>query len=285
MIAVTGATGQVGGRVARSLAARGLPLRLVVRDASRAPALEGAELAVAEYRDGGAMRRALDGADAVLLVSGSESRDRLTEHFSAVDACAAAGVRHVVYTSWLGATPDHVFTFARDHAATEDRIRAAGLAFTFLRDSMYAEYAPLMALPEGVIRGPAGSGPVAWVGRDDVAAAAVAVLADPAAHAGRSYDLTGPEALTMAETADVISSFARRPVTYVEETLEEARESRRPSGHPDWEIEGWVTSYAAIAQRTLERVTDCVERLTGRAPRSLADVLREHPETYRHLLG
>src|SRR5215208_3667035 len=87
MIAVTGASGGIGGRVARSLAAEGCPLRLVVRDAARAPVLD-AEVAVAEYRDGAAMRAALEGAETLYLVSAAESVDRVAEHFSAVDAAA-----------------------------------------------------------------------------------------------------------------------------------------------------------------------------------------------------
>ena len=282
MIAVTGATGGVGGRVARALAERGSPLRLVVRDASRAPDL-GAEVAQAEYRDGAAMTAAFDGAETVYLVSGSESADRVAEHVSAVDAAAAAGVRRIVYVSFMGAAPRCVFTFARDHAATEERIRSTGLGHVFLRSCMYAEYVPVFASPEGVIRGPAGEGRAAFVSRDDVADVAAAVLADPEPHDGRTYDVTGPEALTLYDAAAILSEAAGREIAYEPETLEQARESRRPSGAPDWEIEGWVTSYAALPAGDLEPPSDTVERILGRPPRSLADVLREHPERLAHL--
>jgi uncharacterized protein YbjT (DUF2867 family) len=281
MFAVTGATGGIGGRVAARLAERGCRLRLVVRDAARAPDL-GAEVAEATHGDADAMRRAVAGADTLFLVSAAESRERVREHLTAVDAAVAAGVERIVYLSFMGAAPDAVFTFARDHAATEERIRASGVAFTVLRDCMYAEYAPLMCGADGVIRGPAGSGRVAWVARDDVADVAVAVLAD-GGHAGSTYDVTGPEALTMAGTAEVLAGVAGREVAYVEETLEEARESRRPSGHPDWEIEGWVTSYAAIAAGDLARVSDTVERIAGHPPRPLERLLREQPDTWAHL--
>jgi NAD(P)H dehydrogenase (quinone) len=282
MIAVTGASGGLGGRVARALAAEGAPLRLIVRDASRAPDLE-AEVAVGEYRDGAAMRAAFEGAETVYLVSGGESADRVAEHFSAVDAAVAAGVERLVYVSFMGAAPDTAFTFARDHAATEERIRASGLEHTFLRSCMYAEYVPLFASPEGVIRGPAGEGRAAFVARDDVADVAAAVLRAPDGPAGRTYDITGPEALTLDEAAAIVSEAAGRKVVYERETLEQARESRRPSGAPDWEIEGWVTSYAAIADGSLEPVSDTVARIAGHAPRSLAEVLREHPERTAHL--
>jgi len=282
MIAVTGATGGVGGRVARALASQGRALRLVVRDAARAPGL-GAEVAEAQYRDGAAMRAAFEGAETVYLVSASESADRVAEHLSAVDAAAAACVERIVYVSFMGAAPDAVFTFARDHAATEERIRSTGLAHVFLRSCMYAEYVPLFASAEGVIRGPAGDGRAAFVSRDDVADVAAAVLAAPAQHDGRTYDVTGPEALSLDEAAAILSEAAGRAVVYERETLEQARESRRPSGAPDWEIEGWVTSYAALDAGTLVPPSDTVERILGRAPRSLADVLREHPETMAHL--
>ena len=274
VIAVTGASGGIGGRVARGLAARGLAIRLVVRDAARAPDI-GAPVAVAQYRDGAAMRAAFAGADTVFLVSASESRDRAAEHLSAVDAAAAAGVRRIVYLSFMGAAPDAVFTFARDHAATEERIRASGAEHTFLRSCMYADYVPVFADPEGVIRGPAGDGRVAWVARDDIALVAEAVLAGDG-HAGATYDMTGPEALSLAETAELLAAVTGRPFSYEAETLEQARESRRPTGAPGWEIEGWVTSSAASAAGVLEPVSDTVATVAGHPPRPLADVLREH---------
>ncbi|HET8948936.1 MAG TPA: NAD(P)H-binding protein [Solirubrobacteraceae bacterium] len=282
MIAVTGATGGVGGRVAQALASQGLALRLVVRDAARAPGL-GAEVAEAQYRDGAAMRAAFEGAQTVYLVSASESADRVAEHISAVDAAAAAGVERIVYVSFMGAAPDAVFTFARDHAATEARIRSTWLAHVFLRSCMYAEYVPLLASAEGVIQGPAGDGRAAFVSRDDVADVAAAVLAAPAEHDGRTYDVTGPEALNLDEAAAILSEAAGRAVVYERETLEQARESRRPSGAPDWEIEGWVTSYAALPAGDLEPPSDTVRQILDRPPRSLADVLREQPGRLAHL--
>ncbi len=283
LIGVTGATGGIGGRVAARLADGGLRLRLIARDPSRAPDL-GAEVAAAEYRDGAAMRAALEGVDTLFLVSGAESRDRVAEHFSAVDAAVDAGIARIVYLSFMGAAPDAVFTFARDHAATEDRIRDSDLDYTFLRSCMYADYVPVFAGPDGVIRGPAGDGRAAFVARDDIADVAAEVVARTGGHSGKTYDMTGPEALSLSDAAALLSQAAGREVVYVPETLEEARESRRPSGHPDWEIEGWVTSYAAIGEGVLEPVSDTVERITGRPPRSLSDFLREHPESYRHLV-
>ena len=130
------------------------------------------------------------------MVSASETPDRVERHRAFVDAAVAAGVRHLVYTSFVGAAPDSVFTLARDHWATEEHIRASGLEFTFLRDNLYADFLTFLVGDDGVIRGPAGDGRAAVVVQDDIADAAVAVLRDPAPHAGRTYDLTGPQALS-----------------------------------------------------------------------------------------
>ena len=111
------------------------------------PATDGSDIAVAPgYDDRAAMTEAFRGAQTVFLVSGRESADRVAEHTSAVDAAVDAGVERIVYTSFLRASPDATFTFARDHYATEQHIRGTGLGFTFLRDSMYADFVPLLRL-------------------------------------------------------------------------------------------------------------------------------------------
>jgi NAD(P)H dehydrogenase (quinone) len=230
LICVTGATGQLGGRVAARLADAGVAQRLVVRDAARAPQLPGAVTAVAEYGDGDAVRRALDGAATVLMVSASESPDRMDRHRSFVDAAAAAGVGHLVYTSFAGAAPDATFTLARDHWATEEHIRASGLRHTFLRDNLYADFLTFLVGDDGVIRGPGGAGRAAVVAQDDIADAAVAVLRAPAAHAGRTYDLTGPRALSFAEMAATITAVTGREISFHDETIEQAYASRASYG-------------------------------------------------------
>jgi NAD(P)H dehydrogenase (quinone) len=161
-IAVTGATGELGGRVARRLAAAGVDQILVVSDEARAPRLPGATVAVAAYGEPG-FGAALAGIETLFLVSATESADRQGLHTAAVDDAVAAGVSRIVYVSFLGAAPDATFTFARDHWHTEERIQAAGVAFTFLRDSLYLDMFPLFVGEDGVIRGPAGDGRVAAV--------------------------------------------------------------------------------------------------------------------------
>src|SRR6478735_9927467 len=236
-LAVTGSTGWLGGLVAKDLAGRGVAQRLLVRDASRAPELPGSVAAQCSYRDADAARVALEGVETLFMVSAAEQEDRLAEHRTFVDAAAAAGVAHVVYISFFGAAPDATFTLARDHAATEEHLRASGLAWTFLRDNLYLEFVPHMAGEDGVIRGPAGEGRAAVVAHEDIARSAVAVLLDPAAHAGATYDLTGPEALTLTEAARIFSEVTGRHVTFHDETVPEAYASRAVYGAPPWQVD------------------------------------------------
>ncbi|MDQ4491591.1 SDR family oxidoreductase [Sinomonas sp. ASV486] len=272
-IGITGVTGTIGGQVARLLAADDLPLVLLARTPAKAPKLPRAVVRPADYGDRPLCERSLEGVETLFMVSGRESETRMDEHRSFIDAAAAAGVRHVVYTSFMGAEPDATFTLARDHFATEEYIKDAGLAYTFLRDCLYSDFLEGMVGDDGVIRGPAGNGAVAVVAQADVARCAAAVLRDPAAHAGVTYTLTGPEALTMAQIAHIISAIRGTHVTFHNETVPEAYESRRKWPAPDWEYDAWVSTYTAVAAGEMEHVTDDVETLTGRRPMSLKEVL------------
>ncbi|MBM0127751.1 SDR family oxidoreductase [Pimelobacter simplex] len=272
-LAVTGATGGLGGRVARALAAQGVAHRLLVRDPARAPELPGATVVRSTYGDRELALASLEGVRTLLMVSAAESADRLEQHLTFVDAAAAAGVEHVVYTSFYGAAADATFTLARDHWATEQHLSASGMAVTFLRDNFYLDFLPALVGEDGVIRGPAGDGRVAAVTRDDVAASAVAVLLAPEQHASATYDLTGPDAPTFGEVATILGAHTGRPVRYHDETVEEAYASRRRWPAPQWQYDAWVSTYTAIARGEMAGVTDHVERLTGHAPTGLAAYL------------
>ena len=272
-LAVTGSTGAVGGQVARLVADAGREQRLLVRDVGRAPALHGSVAHPFSYADGAASLTALEGVETLFMVSGAENEHRLDEHRTFIDAAQVAGVQHVVYTSFLGAAEDAKFTLGRDHWATEEHLRASGMTWTFLRDSFYADIMTMFAGDEGVIRGPAGDGRVSLVTQADVARSAAAVLADPAAHAGATYDLTGPEALTFTEIAATVSAATGRDVTFHDETVEEAWASRASYGAPDWQMAAWVSTYTAIRDGEAAAVSGDVERLTGTRPESLAELL------------
>ncbi len=315
MIAVTGANGEVGRRVAARLSSMGVNQRLIVRDAEHAPRLPGAEVAVASaYGDAAAMGRALRGVDTMFLIAARDlfgvvqnalmqgkappPYDRLQQQITAVDAAAAVGVGRIVYLSFMNSAPDATFILSHDHYYTEEHIRALGLPFTFLRMSLYAEHVPVMVSAGGVIRAPAGEGRAAWVTRDDIADVAAVVLTRDG-HDGLTYDVTGPEAITLAETAEILSSATGRKIAYQAQTPHEARMTRATSGMDkyeaerraktgsglsDYDVEVFVTHFLQIATGELANVSDTVPRLTGHRAQSLAEYLKQHPESYQHLL-
>lgn len=273
-LAVTGATGHIGGAVARLLAGAGREQVLLVRDPDRAPDLAGVDVRQAAYGDGAACRAALQGVELLFMVSGGESPTRRDEHRSLVEAAAAAGVQHLVYLSFLNAGPESVFTLGRDHWATEQAIRDSGMTHTFLRDSFYADVFPLFVGEDGTLRGPAGEGRVSAVARRDVAEVAAAVLRDPGRYAGRTLDLTGPEALSLEEIVTIISEETGRPARYVDETLEEARASRQAWDPEPWQLDAWVSTYLAIAAGEVADVTDHVPQVLDRPATPFREVVR-----------
>ncbi len=274
LIALTGATGVVGGTAARLLAEAGVPARLLVRDPARAPHLQGADVRQAVYGDESCVA-ALGGVDTVFMVSAHEAANRLDQHRSFVDAVVEAGVRQIVYLSFVGASATSGFTLSRDHGATEDYIRASGLEWTFLRDKFYAEILPAFADEHGMIRGPAGKGRVAAVSQRDVGAVLAHVLQEPREYMGRTYDLTGPEAMAFDDIAFILTRITGRPHTFVDETIEEARASRAHYGAPDWQVDAWISTYTAIRDGELQHVSGDVARLLDRPPTSFDEAIAE----------
>lgn len=224
---------------------------------------------------------ALNGVDVLLMVSAAEAVDRRRQQIAFVEAAAQAGVGHIVYTSFTGAGPNATFTLGRDHGATEDAIRASGMAFTILRDNFYLDVLPLFADASGTIRGPAGEGRVAAVARADVADAAVAVIRGVAASvdagvasefAGTTWNLTGGEALTLGELAARVGTLQSREVRFIDETIDEAYASRAHYGAERWQVDAWVSTYTAIRDGECAEVSTDVRTLTGHEPRRLEDL-------------
>jgi NAD(P)H dehydrogenase (quinone) len=273
VIAVTGSTGQLGGRVARRLADLGVQQRLLVRDPARALALPGTHTATADYADGAAVRAALTGIQTVFMVSAAETPERVQQHVSFIDGAVEAGVRRIVYVSFFGASSTATFTLARDHWATEEHLRSVRVPYTILRDNIYADFTPHFMGADGNIRGPAGEGRVAVVAQADIADVAVAVLTSDGAYDGQTLNLTGPAALTMHEIASILSDHLERTVSYIPETIEEAYASRAVYGAPKWQVDAWVSTYTAIAAGELAGISDDIPKATGHPATSLPEVL------------
>lgn len=220
LLAVTGATGQLGRRVVEALLGRGVPAgRIVaaVRDQSKAADLasRGVQVRRADYEQPQTLDAAFDGVGRLLLVSGNEVGRRAPQHENVVRAAKGAGVGLLAYTSILNADRSSMM-LAGEHRATEEIIRASGLPHVFLRNGWYFEnYADAIrqAAAHGAIMGSAGDGRVSAAARADYAEAAAAVLAGEG-HENKAYELGGDRSFTLGELAAEVARRAGREVGY-----------------------------------------------------------------------
>ncbi|MDO4243293.1 MAG: NAD(P)H-binding protein [Actinomyces sp.] len=272
-LALAGATGYLGGTVARLLSAQGVPLRLLARRPEAAPSLPGSRALPIAYADTPQVQDSLAGVSTLFMVSAHESPSRIEEHQGLIDAAAAAGVGHIVYTSFYGASRQATFTLSREHARTEEILAASGMEFTLLRDNFYMDFLVELCTEGGEIRGPAGQGVCSAVTRADVAAVAAAVLADPDAWRCRTLELTGPEELSMEQVARTVASRLGRPVPYIDQTVEEAYTTRRAWPAEQWQYDAWVSTYTAIRDGEQSGLSGAVEEVLGRRPESLEEYL------------
>ncbi|GGK35129.1 SDR family oxidoreductase [Nocardia camponoti] len=275
-IAISGASGHIGGHVAKLLAGTGPHLRLLSRNPDHLVVLPDSTPARVDFADPNSVADALKGVQTFFFVSATESEHRAREQEAVVAAAKSVGVQRIVYLSFVGAAPDATFTFARDHYYTEQAIRAADVDFTFLRDNQYQDVIPHLADGDGVIAGPAADGLVAAVTRTDVADCAAAVLRTTD-YSGETFDVTGPRAFTLETAAFELTQFFGRPFRYENQTVDEAYATRAKYNAPKWEVDGWVSTYTAIANGEMAQATDTVTRLTGHLATSFREYLASLP--------
>ena len=300
-IVITGASGNYGrGLTDRLIAAgRARDLILITRSPDRLADRvgQGCTVRYGDFDKPETLADAVQGAEKILLISGTRVGARVVQHKAAIDAAAAAGVRHIAYTSFIGIDdPANPAEVRHDHIETERLIRASGMAWTMLRDAHYADAMILMAGPGVMQSGQwvsnAGEGLEAMVWRDDCIASAAAVLLGEG-HEGQVYNITGPELQTFREVAALMAQITARPVAYVSATDEEQYAMfdamgipRRPvddqsvAGIP-WNSDDMVTFGQAIREGFLEVCTDDVERLTGRKARSVRAMIEANVELLR----
>ena len=272
MILLVGATGKVGSKVAAELAARGTRARALVRDpeAARAQLNGTVELVRGDLADVESIQAALDGAEVAYLANGqTDQQVELETNF--VAAAEAAGLPRLVKVTAPHATADGPHVFGRWQSQIEARIGASGIPTTLLRPSMYAAnlLGSAAGIKDGKLYSTAGDAKLTWVDPADVAAVAVAALADPA-HAGHTYELTGPEAVDYDELAERFSRVLGRPIEHVRIDDETFRLALTEAGLPAWTVDAFVEMYArGVRSGGFERTSDDVERILGRSPRSI----------------
>jgi uncharacterized protein YbjT (DUF2867 family) len=282
MILVTGATGRAGSQVVRALQERGSAVRAFVREPVRAGQLLGGdvELAVGDFADQASVQAALEGIDDVVL-SGADDPRRVGWEIAIIDAARDAGVRRIVKLSAIGAEPGAPVAFWDWHGRVETYLRSAGIPAVVLRSSFFMSNLLLAAEPvalTGWLHAPAAGARIAMIDPRDVGAAAAAVLTT-SGHEGRTYALSGPEAITYAQVAATLSAVAR-PVEFIAISDAEAREALIRARFPAFLAEQFVAIFAQARAGTLAQVTTTLEALTRVPPRDFADFAREHAQAF-----
>lgn len=275
MIGITGVTGKLGSYVADLVDQQGISSIHLARSPERAKVYASAEIRKTVYANTPEVVEALKGIDVLLMVSARENPERVEEHKSFLDAAKLAGVQHIVYTSFYGADEKATFTLSRDHAQTEAYIKELGFTYTFLRDNFYLDFLIDIALENGEIRGPAGSGKVSAVARKDTSSVAVEILLHAKKWENQTLNLTGTEDLSMEEIVALLSKESGKTMTYVDESVEEAYESRKKWPAQTWEYDAWVSTYTAIKVGEQAGVSTDVEKVLGHPAMSLIDILKE----------
>ena len=270
-ILVTGATGNVGRELVRILAERGAAVIAGVTSEDKAKALEaqGVAAEVFSFSDDESLKRIMEGKKRLfLLLPFKEGMKRWG--LAALAAARAAGVEHVVRSSGLLADTEAHFQLGKVHGGIDDALEKSGLPFTILRPNVFmqnyvrAQSAEIrehsrFSLPEAEAR-------VSRIDARDIAACAAAVLLDPAEHTGRTYLLTGPEALSGEDVAAVLSEESGRTIAYRPLSEEQAREAWLAAGLPEWNVNMLLGLARQVREGVMALVTGAVKHLSGREP-------------------
>jgi uncharacterized protein YbjT (DUF2867 family) len=279
MILISGATGRVGSATLKQLANRGMPVRALVRNAEKAALVAGplVEAVIGDLAQPHSLDAALNGVTAALLVSPLDPH-QVTLQGNFIDAATRAGRVHVVKISGLGTALDSPVRSGRWHAQTEQYLADSGLPFTHLRPPFFMQnilrFAPTVRA-SGEFSGSLNQGKVAMIDVDDIAAVAATALTT-SAHVGKTYVLTGPEALSYADIAEKLSRILGRTVTYRDTPLEVMRQRLLASGMPAWHVDVQVDFSTALRAGHASIVTNTVEAATGKPARTFEQFIRDH---------
>lgn len=283
-ILITGATGNIGTELTKLLSAQKVPFRAMVRsieEANTLAALGGAELIAGDFNDEETVASALKDAErAFLLTNSSEQAE--TQQSTFVGAARRAGVKHVVKLSQWAADPNSPVRFLRYHAAVEQKIKDSGIAYTFLRPNLFMQ--GLLGFREPIVKqgkffAAIGDAGISAVDVRDIAAVAAAALTGDG-HEGKTYHITGPEALTHQEMAEKLSAALGRRIQFVDVAPEAMRGALAAAGFPDWQADGLIEDYAHYARGEASEVGTGVQDATGKPPRSFADFARDYASAF-----
>ena len=274
-IAVTGVTGNLGGMVSGLCKKNGIEVRNLARNVEKAEKIGFSNVFKSSYDKSEDTVKSLEGIEVLFMVSGSENPNRIQQHKDFIDVAKIAGVSHIIYLSFYNASKNSIFTLGRDHYATEEYIKENGFKYTFLRDNFYVDFFVDLCREYSEIKGPAGNGKVSAVVRSDVSEVVAKILENPGKWENQTLNMTGPEELSMTEIVKTVSEYFGKKIKYIEETVEEAYESRKIWKAEQWEYDSWVSTYTAIAENEQSGISNDIEKVLGRKATSLVEYLEK----------
>jgi uncharacterized protein YbjT (DUF2867 family) len=282
MVLITGATGNNGKEIIKALAGRGVAVRAMVRKAAgQGEFPRGVEQTIANFDDAQSLEQALTGVERAFLVTPSSEKVQ-DQQLRFVAAARKAGVRSVVYLSQLNAKKESPVRFLRYHAVVEEALEESGLAVTVLRPNLYMQGLLLfkqMISSEGVIAAPVGDARISIVDVRDIAAVGVAALTE-AGHEGKTYDITGPQALTHSELAAQLSETLEKNIRFQDISEVSMLQALLSFQMPRWQAEGLVEDYAHYARGEADMVTTQVKEVTGHSPRDFRLFTRDYKAAF-----
>ncbi len=285
MILVTGATGLNGSALLRRLSAQGIPARALVRNPDKAQALAAlpnVEIAVGDMARPKTLAGPLRGVERAMLISSSDPA-MLDVQSNFVAAAVAAGVKRVVKLSGIMPEIDSAFRFARMHGEAEQALERSGLAYTHLRagEFMHAYFRQVPAiLGKGAVILPMAEQKIASIDIDDIAEIAAMALTG-AGHEGKIYRITGPQALGMAEVAEILSGVTGKPIRYIDIAPDEAMKAQLAAGLPPYMAEALFELFAERRRGKEAQVFPDAQALLGRRPTSFAEFAARHAAIFR----
>ena len=285
MILVTGATGLNGSELVRLLSARGVPVRALVRNVTKAEKLASlplVEIVIGDMARPETLSEALRGVDRAMLISSSDPA-MLEVQSNFIEEARKAGVKHVVKLSGIIPDLESPFRFARMHGEIEQRLEASGMAYTHLRSGefmpAYFRRVPTI-VSKGVMFLPMEEAKIASIDVHDLAEVAAAVLASPG-HEGKTYPLTGPEALSMAEVAERLSAATGKSIRYVNISPEEATRTNLAAGMPPYTAEALAELFAERRKGKEAQVWSTIQTVFGWQPTSFDEFARRNAAIFR----
>ncbi len=281
MILITAATGQVGSAALNALAGGGAKVRALVRNPSSFVAPDGIQVMQGDFDDEASIANALKSVT-VMLLAGRDSPDSVSQHKRVLAQVRQSGVRHIVKLSAIGASLSSPVALMREHEEVDEEVRKGSATWTFLKPHLYMQNllrAAEVVRTKGLISAPMGVNSVPLVDTRDAGEVAAMVLRDPAAHVGKEYALTGPEAVSYNDVAEALTTVAGRRVKYEAVAPEEYENRLRATGMPDWRA--FDLAHIASAYSDNDNVpSPDIANLLGRQPKSLSEFLEDHRRSY-----